>query len=201
MGFWDADEFLIPLDPGFTSLPDFLTAFESVGGLAVSWRVVGPSGHVSRPQGGVLASYRTCTPWDYEDNAEIKSIVNVEHALHPTSDPHSFVYKEGFHAVDAEGNVAQGTRNPAVHAAWRERGTPPRLALYHYVTKSEEEYRDKMRRGSAMGNRKDEGYFRRIAAAATVPCSEALAACARLGLLECLAAVEAERHIGRDAVR
>lgn len=182
IGFWDIDEFLVPVDSRIQNIADFLLPYERYGGLAVSWRVVGPSGHVMRPPGGVIANYQSCTKWDFADNAEIKSIVNARHAARPTSDPHTFVYTPGMGAVDTEGRAVEGSRNPEVHTDWQDHGRAPPLALYHYVTKSEEEYREKMRRGSAMGNRKDTVYFERIAAAAQESCDEAFVTCQRLGL-------------------
>lgn len=180
--FWDADEFLVLLDPGGPpSLPALLSELEAYGGVGVGWRTVGPSGHAARPpSGGVLANYLSCTPWDWAVNQEIKTIANTRHALEPTTDPHSFVYADGYFAVDADGARIHGTRHAAVGEAWRRRGQLPRVALYHYATKSEEEFRGKAARGSAMGNRKGAEYFAAVRAAATEACPEALAACRRL---------------------
>jgi Glycosyltransferase family 92 len=202
VGFWDIDEFLIPLDEEIKNkittgaegknenregISTFLQEFEEYGGLAVGWRVIGPSGHITKPLQGpqnvsesILASYTLCTTWDFIDNEEVKTIANAEYTLHPTSDPHTFVYKDNKYAVDADKNRVEGGRNPIIRKNWREKHRPPKLALYHYVTKSEEEYREKMQRGSAMGNRKDWAYFKRIEEAATEVCLEAKEMCAEL---------------------
>jgi hypothetical protein len=203
VGFWDVDEFLIPLDGEIINkitqesekgegLSTYLQEFEEYGGLGVGWRVVGPSGHITKPveshkntSKSILASFTLCTTWDFVDNQEIKTIVNTEYALHPTSDPHTFVYKDDKYAVDADKNPIQGGRNPFIKKNWVEKGHPPKLALYHYVTKSEEEYREKMQRGSAMGNRKDWTYFKRIEEAATEVCTEAKEVCERVGVEAC----------------
>lgn len=186
IGFWDIDEFLVPITIPTSSVLDYLRKFENKGAVGVSWRVVGPSGHVKRPTGGVLTNFNSCTPWDYPDNSEIKSIVNAKYALHPTSDPHTFVYVQGKTAVDTEGEaILEGSRHPLIAKRWAEQGRPPQLALYHFVTKSEEEYETKMRRGSAMGNRKDMTYFEKIKAAATQPCREAINTCTELKLNWC----------------
>ncbi|KAG7668827.1 hypothetical protein Ndes2526B_g00533 [Nannochloris sp. 'desiccata'] len=196
VGFWDVDEFLIPLDEEIMhkitdekeGLSSFLERFEEYGGLAVGWRVVGPSGHITKPveheqntSKSILSSYTLCTTWDFLDNEEFKTIVNTNYALHPTSDPHTFVYTEGKYAVDADKNRIEGGRNPLIRKNWVEKRQPPKFALYHYVTKSEEEYREKMQRGSAMGNRKDWTYFKRIEQAATEVCTEAKDVCKRVG--------------------
>ena len=202
VGFWDIDEFLIPLDEkiknkflensGVGGISSFLEEFKEYGGLGVGWRVVGPSGHITKPidqstntSKSILASYTLCTIWDFIDNEEIKTIVNTKYALYPTSDPHTFVYEQGKYAVDAEKNRIQGSRNHLISKNWVENRQPPKLALYHYVTKSEEEYREKMLRGSAMGNRKDWGYFKRIEEAAKEVCTEAMDVCARAGVKQC----------------
>lgn len=166
VGFWDVDEYIVPRDASVEPFRDFLGGDEVMraGGVALNWRIVGPSGHATRPlSGGLLENYRLCTPWSYAENQEIKSVVRTEYAVRPLSDPHTFEYKEGYHAVDPEGRVVLGGRNPAG-------ARDPRYGLYHFVTKSKEEYREKMRRGSAMGNRKDMSYFELLERLAVVPC-------------------------------
>jgi len=145
----------------FLGDPDVMNA----GGVALNWRIVGPSGHDVRPSsGGILENYRSCThPTDYAENEEIKSVVRTAHAVRPMSDPHTFEYQEGYHAIDPEKRPVTGGRHP-------EGAKAPRWRLYHFVTKSREEYRAKMRRGSAMGNRKDMGYFDTLVDVATMPC-------------------------------
>ena len=144
----------------------FLANFTHFGGLALNWRIVGPSGHESKPSGGVLKNYNQCTPWSYKENREIKSIVNTKYVIKPTSDPHTFIFKDGYFAVDGMGRQVQG----GVHSLGVE--SPPRFALYHFVTKSKSEYEEKMKRGSAMGNRKTRAYFKKIENAANVMCEE-----------------------------
>ncbi len=166
VGFWDVDEYIVRRDASVEAFREFLGREEVMhsGGVALNWRIVGPSGHETRPlSGSLLDTYRMCTPWSYAENEEIKSVVRTEHAVGPRSDPHTFEYKEGYHAVDPEGRVVSGGRNPAG-------ARDPRYALYHFVTKSKEEYREKMRRGSAMGNRKDMSYFESLERLAVVPC-------------------------------
>jgi hypothetical protein len=197
VAFWDGDEFLVPMDVHAPALPELLGRFEEYGGVAVSWRTVGPSGHVYRPSGGVLPSYLRCVPWNHSDCSEIKTIVNVEKAIRPTTDPHTFVYEQGAVAVDMEAREVEGHINPYVAEDWRLYGRAPRWALYHYATKSEEEFRNKSRRGSAMGNRKGREYFDGVNAAATERCEEALLTCARLGLKHCIGSAAALQQAAR----
>lgn len=167
VGFWDIDEYIVPVaapSNGSTFVSFLMDTMMDVGGLALNWRIVGPSGHVTQPVGGTLKNYQRCTPWEYHENEEIKSIVNTRYALKPLSDPHTFEYMQGYYAVDCLKHRVRGGRHPhgIVH--------PPLYALYHFVTKSWDEYREKMRKGSAMGNRKTESYFKQIQDIATVPC-------------------------------
>ena len=137
-----------------------------VGGVALNWRIVGPSGHHKKPEHrGVLRNYDRCTPWNFTENEEIKSVVNTRYAVRPLSDPHTFEYLEGYHAVDCSGRRVNAGRNPEGVQS------PPLFSLHHYVTKSWEEYQEKMRRGSAMGNRKSSEYFQRIQEIATEACA------------------------------
>ncbi len=167
VGFWDIDEYVAPVarTNGSTFAQFLMDNMMDVGGLALNWRIVGPSGHTTKPTGSVLESYQLCTPWKYHENEEIKSIVNTKYAVKPLSDPHTFEYQPGYYAVDCLKRRVVGGRHP------QGIENPPLYALYHFVTKSWEEYREKMRRGSAMGNRKTKAYFRHIQDIGTVPCS------------------------------
>ena len=191
IGFWDVDEFIVPIDPTITNIPTFLKQYnyENSGGLVVGWRIVGPSGHIRAPPAGtVLSSFTRCTPWDWPDNQEVKTVAaNTKYALHPTSDPHTFEYnKTAMRSPpkDASGNVVSGQKNPLIKEDWKMHRRPPKLALYHYVTKSRQEFVDKVKRGSGMGNRKDVAFFERIEAASGEGCMEAVEACRRFGTID-----------------
>jgi hypothetical protein len=62
-----------------------------------------------------------------------------------------------------------------------------KIALYHYLTKSEQEYMQKMKRGSAAGNYKSPEFFHTINQYATAECTAAIP----LGL-QCCPTVQAE---------
>lgn len=181
LGFWDVDEYLVFTDPSIAAqerpLPAYLRQFENRGGLVVNWRLMGSSGHKSRPEGGTIRSYLSCTPADYHENHQLKSIVNTQFVDMPTTDPHHFVYLDEATAVDTSGAIVEGSSNPAI------RGET--LVLFHYAIKSEQEYREKMSRGSAMGNHKTMTFFERIDAASTEVCPQALEACRRWGVHQC----------------
>jgi hypothetical protein len=68
-----------------------------------------------------------------------------------------------------------------------------KIALYHYLTKSEGEYMQKMRRGSAAGNYKSPEFFTAINGLATERCTRAVP----LGLKCCPSVVN---ELGPDGV-
>lgn len=75
--------------------------------------------------------------------------------------------------------------------------SPPshtKIALYHYLTKSEGEYMAKMKRGSAAGNYKAPEFFYAINGLATANCTRAIP----LGL-KCCPSVVAE--LGQEGVK
>lgn len=72
----------------------------------------------------------------------------------------------GKHAVDTAGVRVDGAKSQRVACE--------RLVLNHYVTKSLAQFRDKMARGSAMGNRKTIEFFDLVQREATQNCIYAL---------------------------
>ena len=72
------------------------------------------------------------------------------------------------------GKHAVGTAGFRVTGAKSQRVASERLVLNHYVTKSLQQFRDKMARGSAMGNRKTMEFFNVVQSEATQNCTYAL---------------------------
>eukprot|EP00887_Chlorella_sp_A99_P004110 scaffold23.g4110.t1 len=172
-------------------LPTYLRRLEGVGGLVVNWRLMGSSGHKARPEGGVVRSFLACTPADYHENHQLKSIVNTLLVDCPTTDPHHFIYKGTVTPVDTAGVPTEGPSNPEIRGdTW---------VLFHYVIKSEGEYRQKMARGSAMGNHKTMAFFERIDAEATESCPQALEACRRWGVPQCQDGARGPRGVAAAA--
>lgn len=142
VGFWDVDEFLVLPDPSLR-FPDLLREYENFGGVVVNWRLVGSSGHQRPPPGGVLESFVQCTPEEYHENYQVKTIVNTRWVDLPTTDPHHFAFKLGKYAV----NTAFERVDGAVTVAIRN----DRMVLYHYALKSVAHYKAKIMRGSEIG--------------------------------------------------
>lgn len=59
----DVDEFLVLINNAAKlSIPQLLTQYSDYSGLAMNWRVIGSSGHKTKPKTSVLASYTHCLP-------------------------------------------------------------------------------------------------------------------------------------------
>lgn len=166
MGFIDVDEFLFLRNQSVVSMPALLRQYEAYGGLAVNWVLFGSSGHVRRPEGGTLANYWKCVPQSHPENLHVKTIANMRYVAHASGTPHFFFYNENKTAVDENFAVVDGARTG--------KNVIERVALYHYVTKSKEEFKSKTARGSGMKNFKPEGFFEAIQAMAVDDCRDGM---------------------------
>lgn len=50
-------------------------------------------GHVRRPVGSTLESYRLCFPREHDENRHVKTIANMEFVDRVGPDPHHFLYQ------------------------------------------------------------------------------------------------------------
>lgn len=143
LGFIDMDEFLVPTDVE-RNLPNILQPFEDKGALVVNWRLLGTSGHQTRPAGGVVQNFDKCVPHDYAKNRAVKVIGNTRY-LDTSVSPHlaSYVGKKG---EVTEHNVP---RDPKIF--WTKNVSTDVISLYHYVTKSVGEFNGKVKKSSASG--------------------------------------------------
>lgn len=155
MAFLDADEFIVlrnsrgnasssPSSPSSSSssLAMLLDEYSQFGGLALNWMVFGSSGLATRPGedhggggvGGSVAHYNACFP-----SVHIKTIVNTQHVLRSSQNPHWFLYKAGAYAVGEKGDRVD---------SWSR--APPsfdRVFINHYSIKSREDFALKRMRG------------------------------------------------------
>ncbi|GFR44512.1 hypothetical protein Agub_g5777 [Astrephomene gubernaculifera] len=158
LGFIDLDEFLVLYDNSVRHVDELLRQYESYPGLSVYWVLLGSSGHVSRPNGSVVESYTRCTPHGHKFNTQFKTFANTR--FHPTMySPHRAVFAAPPdpatgaepYMVDEDGQrIARGRNRAAKHR---------RAAVYHYVTKSLEDYQGKMKRGGGAGVTRPKYYF------------------------------------------
>jgi len=150
MAFLDTDEYIVVKDKSL-KIPDVLRRYEEYGGLVLFWRQFGSSGHVSRPSGGVLANYNRCV-----NNYQVKSIANLQYTTGSGSNPHSMRYKRGYFSVDTARHRCVGpTINATVCNRAKSDPIPAHLfeVMYinHYFTKSLEEFKAKIERGTISG--------------------------------------------------
>lgn len=165
IAFIDIDEFLFLRDPNISSMPQLLQDYESYGALAVNWVQFGSSGHLYRPRGSTMASYWKCIPRQHPENLHVKTIANTKY-VEAALGPHHFTFSEGKKAVNENFELVDGPRSDSNEIS--------RIALYHYVTKSREQYLTKMGRGSAMKNFKTIEFFDLTDSRATSDCKDAV---------------------------
>jgi hypothetical protein len=138
IAFIDADEFLVPKTLT-GSLPDFLTAYEPYGGLAVNWLVFGSNGHIEK-QNGQIHNYTKRALKSHPINGHIKTIVQTRHVKAPAADPHHFHFHKGKFCVNENFEPANGAI---------VKHTSNKIQLNHYNLRSFEEFKDKVKRGRA----------------------------------------------------
>ncbi len=137
LGFIDIDEFIVPRNG--LRLPEFLKPYEHFGGLAIFWKCFGSNGHIATPQ-SVLSSFIRTGPDSFENDSELKSIVNTKFVIPAKPhNPHVFFYRPGFYAVDEN-------ERPVLRGFWRKR-TSRTIQINHYIVKSFEEFGQKNSRG------------------------------------------------------
>ena len=168
MGFIDVDEFLIPA-PGHVFLPDFLRTFEGHCALVVNWQVLGSNNHTTRPKGGLLENYVDCVPHHYYLNSWTKVIANpklVRDFLYVGDSglqgPHKVSCRAGTHMVT---ETMERVGAPDVYPIQMSQ-----VALYHYATKSREEFAEREVRGSVSGYLRGFSFFDEVNANATEKC-------------------------------
>ncbi len=143
IAFIDLDEFIVPLST--ETLSEFLKGFEEFAALGVNWIIYGDSGHQTRPDGLVAEQFVHRAPEDWRSNCHIKSIVDPQKVKSPFN-PHHFRYVQDAYAVNENRERVDGSLS-------RENSTK-KIRINHYFTRSVEDSRKKMERGSAFTNTK-----------------------------------------------
>lgn len=167
LAFIDADEFIVLRNNTIPDITLFMSKYERYGGLALNWIFFGSAGHVTRPKGGVLVNYVQCFPLDHKEHKVVKVIANTKYLKTIGDDPHHVFYLSKDKTTVNENFVA-------VKGAASASPSHTKIALHHYLLKSEEEYKQKMARGSAAGNQKTWDFFVNVNAQANQTCPEAV---------------------------
>lgn len=136
--FIDIDEFLYPIEYGKTALQILNTIAPDEDAVCVPWMYFGSNGHKKKPSGLVLENY---TRHSKEYNKHVKSICVPSRTISVFKDPHSFTTKSGF--------ICKGDGYGDFHQKAHLQMQPKKvkLALCHFHTKSEAEYKTKCKKG------------------------------------------------------
>ena len=134
-------------------IDEFMTSHPNAGGIGINWLIFGSSGHIARPEGGVLENFTMCSDKDYHDNHTIKTICDPTKVL--SASVHMPFFYRGFHNLYENGEVIPYGEELEIH--W------DKIRINHYFCKSLEEYTAiKMERGDVMfgATRKKLDFFR-----------------------------------------
>lgn len=136
MAHFDVDEFIVLFES--RNVNEFLQNYENHGAIGLCWSMFGSSGYIDKPKGLVKDNYLWRRP---DENPEwIKSIINTQFCTR-INDPHHGVYSVP--AVNDNFELITGARA----------SSPRKYAkLNHYFTRSLEEYKRKIERGTGNVN-------------------------------------------------
>ena len=143
IAFIDADEFLLPITG--KTIEDALAATGGFPNVSLPWHMFGTSGHKAKPEGPVALNYvkRSADPLSRKEHStNFKCIVDPCEVVEVSV--HQFKTREyGDLTVNDAGQrfSRRGRKSPAFYSNRF-------LQLNHYYSKSEEELRTKMARGS-----------------------------------------------------
>ncbi|GAX74916.1 hypothetical protein CEUSTIGMA_g2362.t1 [Chlamydomonas eustigma] len=153
MGMLDADEYIVireGLEHGGGQRPDlrsFLRPYEAYGGLVMQWQLMGPSGHVHRPQSETMLEYMQCMPKEVMQRFQefrnvpfgfTKSFTNTKHYMDGCN-PHVC-------ALDGAKYMNEDMVPVTEEVIWEVHWS--RIVVQHYVTRSIQDFELKMERGS-----------------------------------------------------
>lgn len=139
----DADEFLFLRDESdnITELVNhFFKNNKLAGGIVFNWCIFGSSHFVKKQSGLVTQIYTHRSNFDFENNKNVKSLVDPERTVAFTN-PHFATYYRNYQAFNLQGKAVEGPYSNPIDN--------PRVRINHYFTKSKEEFLAKRSRGMA----------------------------------------------------
>ncbi|GAX73759.1 hypothetical protein CEUSTIGMA_g1210.t1 [Chlamydomonas eustigma] len=168
MGFIDIDEFIVLYDKQLQSIDDLLKRYETFGGVSFYWRLLGSNGHVNSPSDSVIKAYQRCVPLNNSQNTQFKSFVNT--AFKPTMySPHRASFQ-----LEASTSYLVDENAVKIASGRNKRSSHMKASVYHYATKSKQDFAAKGRRGGGAGVTRPISFLNRLDRACTETCSEAL---------------------------
>ncbi|MEJ0016325.1 MAG: glycosyltransferase family 2 protein [Acetobacteraceae bacterium] len=137
-GFIDIDEFLMPL--AGSSIREILMrrAYAPYAQILLQWLVFGPSGHEARPGGLVIENYTRRLPESAEASRHIKAIVRTGQMRGMDYTPH---------AAECTGPACNTRGEQVLPYAIQPTECHDVMVVYHYFTKSRQDWEFKRRRG------------------------------------------------------
>jgi hypothetical protein len=140
----DCDEMLFPKQ--HDDISSVLEKFDnnSYGGLCINWKIFGSNNHIQKPEGLTIEAFTMGSTKEQAANKHIKTILQPARTLKAWRDPHSFVYKPPYFAVNEHHQYVNGPFNKDI--SW------DLLQINHYVVRSFDEYQVKLLRGRADTN-------------------------------------------------
>lgn len=155
MSFIDVDEFLVPKQAA--SLPEALTHLGHARNISLPWHMFGRSGHIARPEGGVLRNYTRRNPDPMSDAKGLRNFKMIFDPCHVTS--------LKVHEIRTDGN--ETTCNDAGETFTNKTRSGPdfysaaHIQLNHYYTRSDSELKAKIARGPNLTT-PDADHLRRV---------------------------------------
>lgn len=138
IGFLDLDELAFPTQELY--LTEVLKKYSSYGGLVANWRIFGSNGHLNKPSGLLIDNYTKSTPASHEQNRHIKSFVQPEFVNSAGSNPHYFLYKKPYFAVNENFKTISNAFSDY---------SANHILINHYYNKSLQEFKQRASLGRA----------------------------------------------------
>lgn len=140
MAIIDADEFIVPIENN--SISEFLDDYVQYPAVAVNWVCFDSNGHIKKPtaHGGLLTANYTRVKENHNNDMDrvVKCIVNPKKVLHYSI--HNGLYYKNYLAVTENFQHMRGNATQSHSSS--------KIRINHYVTKSKEEYVNKISRNS-----------------------------------------------------
>jgi hypothetical protein len=150
--FADIDEYL-RLDN--ISLGDLTNEFKDEVGIEIWWKCYGANGHIKRPSGSIQEAYSDDYLRNWNPCWQFKSFVNLENASKYTSQQSHFInchyHKRLVTTEHKRGDFRQDVNKPlkTFHLCW----------IDHYISKSWEDYVERLKRGNITKGLRNVGWF------------------------------------------
>jgi len=137
--FIDIDEYIVPKSTN-GNLIQFLKSYENHGGLAVNWLVFGSNGQKAASSKPQVQRFRKRGLKTEPVNEHIKSIIQTRYVENAGGNPHEFPYiNEMFCVNENRERILTATHPHSTNL----------IQINHYMTRSLEEYQNKVSRGRA----------------------------------------------------